>query len=284
MLSWKTNLFLFLAVTIIVFLFFNIQAWLNKRRKKSASAQPPPTPPPLPRDDGPKTREESTLCKRCGESYVEVNENGVREVDRVVTAWAKRFLLFVLLLLGIPAAGFATYALILEDIQAKFTTQDVERKPGVCYKCGQIADGYWYSIGHPERGTFYVCSMHKYEDEVQIKLDPYGRLRIYGIIGLVLLISPFMLVKYRPRRLAVRPISSASAMGSPPGWFWLSMVFTTVLYPLAPVAFCIALQGRRAYQVGSPRRRWGQIALIWSGFVIVAVASLAVLIAWRFAQ
>lgn len=213
---------------------------------------------------------------------VESNTDQIKQVDAGVMTWTKRFLLFVLLLLGIPAAGFVVYRTIRHGPQVAPVTLEslTEKGAGVCHECGEPAIGYWYNVAFPDRARVYFCKIHKdYRySAIEEALIPYFRLKVYGLIGLVLAIGPFMLVKYRLRRLEIIPIDSLPSMGPPPRWFWLCVLFNTLLYPVAPVAFFIGLQGYRAYPCGSRRRRWGLIASIWSALVTVGIALLVVLI------
>ena len=212
----------------------------------------------------------------------ESNRDQVRQVDAGVMPWTKRFLLFVLLLLGIPAAGFAVYSITRYGTQVEPVTLEslTEKGPHICHECGEAAIGYWHNVALPDGAQVYFCKKHQYSNynEIEEALIPYYRLKFYGIIGLVLVISPFMLVKYRLRRLEIIPVDSLPSMGSPPRWFWLCVLFNTLLYPVAPVAFFIGLLGYRAYPRRSRRRIWGLIASIWSALVTLVIALLVVII------
>lgn len=205
-----------------------------------------------------------------------------KQADLSVMTWTKRYLLVVLLILGIPAGGFAVYSMIRHGQQLKpMTLEDLtEKGAGVCHECGKAANGYWYNEAFPDRAQVYFCKRHQYSNysEIEEALIPFYRLKIYIIIGLVLLISPFMLMKYRLKRLEIIPIDSLPSMGAPPRWFWLCVLFNTILYPVAPFAFFIGIQGYRAYPRGSSRRRWGIIACTWGALEIISIALLVILI------
>jgi len=205
-------------------------------------------------------------------------EKQVKKMDAAVMSWAKRFLLFFLLLVGIPAAGFAVYHTIQHGQEVEPITLEslTEKGAYVCHECGEAAIGYWYNVAHPKRARVYFCKRHQYykHSEIEDALIPHRRLIFYALIGLVLVIGPLMLVKYRPRRLEIMPSSSPPSVGAPPVWFWMCVLFNTLLYPMAPVAFFIGLQGYRAYPPRSWRRIWGLITSIWSILMIVLIASL----------
>ena len=215
-------------------------------------------------------------------AQMELNTKQIKQADLSVMTWTKRYLLVVLLILGIPAAGLAVYSMIRHGQQLKpITLEDLtEKGAGVCHECGKAAYGYWYNEAFPDRAQVYFCKRHQYSNysEIEEALIPYYRLKTYSLIGLVLVVVPFMLIKYRLRRLEIVPIDSLPSMGAPPRWFWLCVLFNTILYPVAPVAFFVGLQGYRAYPRGSSRRRWGLIASIWSALVMISIALLVILI------
>jgi hypothetical protein len=198
----------------------------------------------------------------------DVAKSTSKEVDQAITMWAKRLLLCFLLAIGIPtAAAVVIYALSHPDELASNSVSDGETIAGKCRICGSLADEYWYKIYDPHGDKFYVCQEHKYSNEVDRWADPYIVYKFIGMMCLVVIVGPSMLIKHRPKRPKIIPIPAA-ATGGPPSWFWLSVTISLFI-PISPIAFYIAWRGHNAYQVGSPRRRWGKIALVWSGFFSV---------------